>query len=75
MIVRYLLYTRHTHMCHTTVSTQCLPHLFDHLHWNTPQSNNSNKRALSQSSSEGVYCSLSLSGLVIELQQHVPNFS
>ena len=67
--------TRHIHICHATVSTQCLPHWFNHLYWNTPQYSNSNKRAPSQSSSECVYCSLSLIGLVIELQPHLPHLS
>ena len=69
------LLSRYIHMCHTTVSTQCLPHWFDHLHWNMPQYNTSNKRAPGQSSSEGVYCSLSLSGLAIEPQKHRLHFS
>ena len=73
--VKNKLLLRHIHTCHTSVSTQCLPHGFNHLHWKTPQVNNSNKRAPSQSSSEGVYCSLSLSGLDIEPQMHLPHLS
>ena len=73
--LKKILLLKHTHICHAIVSTQCLPHWFNHLHWNTLQRNNSNKCAPGQSSSEGVYCSLSFSGLVIEPQPHALNFS